>query len=113
MCAALYINTFPIPTSQLHCLTHLPPPPSQKQGRLQVCWPTTPLIVAAKMGHTDMVALLMDRGAGIAGVSKVSCGCGIVRLHVSGSLTDWRLHDSQLLLRTSTCEAAVLVHHPR
>lgn len=35
-------------------------------------WPTTPLIVAAKMGHTDMVALLMDRGADIKGVSKVS-----------------------------------------
>lgn len=41
------------------------------QGRLQVSWPTTPLIVAAKMGHTEMVALLMDRGAGVQGVSKV------------------------------------------
>lgn len=41
------------------------------QGRLQVSWPTTPLIVAAKMGHTAMVALLMDRGASVAGTSKV------------------------------------------
>jgi hypothetical protein len=41
------------------------------QGRLQVTWPTTPLIVAAKMGHPDMVALLMERGATIAGLSKV------------------------------------------
>lgn len=46
------------------------------QGRLQVSWPTTPLIVAAKMGHTDMVALLMDRGADIAGPNKVRMHAG-------------------------------------
>lgn len=47
-------------------------PRAAKKGRLQVSWPTTPLIVAAKMGHTEMVALLMDRGADVQGVSKTS-----------------------------------------
>lgn len=48
-------------------------------------WPTTPLIVAAKMGHADMVSLLMERGATIAGVSKVSCIQRQVDMGRSGS----------------------------
>lgn len=39
-----------------------------------VLWPTTPLIYAAKMGHVDMVAMLMDRGAQVAATYKV-WGC--------------------------------------
>jgi ankyrin repeat protein len=35
-------------------------------------WPTTPLIYASKMGHRDMVGLLMDRGAQVAATYKVS-----------------------------------------
>lgn len=38
------------------------------QGAL---WPTTPLIYAAKMGHVDMVSLLMDRGAQVAATYRV------------------------------------------
>jgi ankyrin repeat protein len=34
-------------------------------------WPTTPLIYASKMGHRDMAALLMDRGADVAATYKV------------------------------------------
>lgn len=52
-------------------------------------WPTTPLIYASKMGHKDMVALLMERGANVAATYKVGgdrgscrrcCGWGAVRV---------------------------------
>ncbi|KAF6258565.1 ankyrin repeat-containing domain protein [Scenedesmus sp. NREL 46B-D3] len=35
-------------------------------------WPTTPLIYASKMGHRDMTALLMERGAQVAATYKAA-----------------------------------------
>jgi hypothetical protein len=45
------------------------------QFTLNIGWPTTPLICAAKMAHSEMVGLLMARGADVAGVTKVGAFC--------------------------------------
>jgi ankyrin repeat protein len=81
------------------------------QGRLQVSWPTTPLIVAAKMGHTEMVALLMDRGANVQGVSKVRL-CYQPPAHCSSSSMLPRIqpivHACVICLRSEVLTVSVL-----